>query len=187
MKSDSYKSFNIENIKKYIHEKGIKPLIIIMLIGVLLIVISSPTKKINKKNSSKFTNTDIREEDDDESYKKELEKDLVNIIKRVNGVEDVSVMITFKSSSEEVILKDIPYNKEENKDEKAYSEEEETVIIEDDVGNSHPYVVKRIKPQVEGIVVGIKSSTQVVEREIMDVVQVLFDIPVHKIKIVKIN
>ena len=61
------------------------------------------------------------------------------------------------------------------------------MIIEDDGGNSHPYVVKKIKPQVEGIVVGIKSSTDIIEREIMDVVQVLFDIPVHKIKIVKIN
>ena len=70
---------------------------------------------------------------------------MVNIIKRVNGVEDASVMITFKSSSEEVILKDVPYDTEENKDEKTYSEKEETVIIEDDVGNSHPYVVKKIK------------------------------------------
>ena len=40
---------------------------------------------------------------------------------------------------------------------------------------------------MEGIVVGIKSGTDIIEREIMDVVQVLFDISVHKIKIGKIN
>lgn len=177
---------NVKDIKKAIEEKGIKPLIIIMIIGVLLIIISSPSKKVTRKNDNKSSGR-VNEEKDDESYKDELEKELVTIIKRINGVEDVSVMITLKSSSEEVILKDIPYNKEENKDEKAYSEKEETVIIEDDVGNSHPYVVKKIKPQVEGVVVGIKSGTDIIEREIMDVVQVLFDIPVHKIKIVKIN
>lgn len=177
---------NVKDIKKIIEEKGIKPLIIIMIIGVLLIIIASPSKKNIKKDDKKSI-SGINEDKDDESYKKELEEELVNIIKRVNGVEDASVMITFKSSSEEVILKDVPYDKEENKDEKAYSEKEETVIIEDDGGNSHPYIVKKIKPQVEGIVVGIKSSTDVIEREIMDVVQVLFDIPVHKIKIVKIN
>ena len=177
---------NVKDIKKIIEEKGIKPLIIIMIIGVLRIIIASPSKKNIKKDDKKSI-SGINEDKDDESYKKELEEELVNIIKRVNGVEDASVMITFKSSSEEVILKDVPYDKEENKDEKAYSEKEETVIIEDDGGNSHPYIVKKIKPQVEGIVVGIKSSTDVIEREIMDVVQVLFDIPVHKIKIVKIN
>ena len=184
MKLDSEN--NVKDIKKVIEEKGIKPLIIIMIIGVLLIIISSPSKKVTRKNDNKSSGR-VNEEKDDESYKDELEKELVTIIKRINGVEDVSVMITLKSSSEEVILKDIPYNKEENKDEKTYSEKEETVIIEDDVGNSHPYVVKKIKPQVEGVVVGIKSGTDIIEREIMDVVQVLFDIPVHKIKIVKIN
>lgn len=176
----------IKEVKKNIQDKGIKPLILILIIGVLFIIISSPTKKVTKDNKKEYSSNGISRGDDD-SYKKELEKELVSIIKRVNGVIDASVMITLKSSSEEVILKDIPYNKEENKDEKAYSEKEETVIIEDDGGNSHPYVVKKIKPQVEGIVVGIKSSTDIIEREIMDVVQVLFDIPVHKIKIVKIN
>ncbi len=184
MKLDINKS--VKEIKNIIQEKGIKPLIIIMIIGVLLIIISSPSKKSTKSNENKSSVGSININDDD-SYKKELEKELVSIIKRVNGVIDASVMITLKSSSEEVILKDVPYDKEENKDEKAYSEKEETVIIEDDGGNSHPYVVKKIKPQVEGIVVGIKSSTDIIEREIMDVVQVLFDIPVHKIKIVKIN
>ena len=184
MKLDINKS--VKEIKNIIQEKGIKPLIIIMIIGVLLIIISSPSKKSTKSNENKSSVGSININDDD-SYKKELEKELVSIIKRVNGVIDASVMITLKSSSEEVILKDVPYDKEENKDEKAYSEKEETVIIEDDGGNSHPYVVKKIKPQVEGIVVGIKSSTDIIEREIMDVVQVLFDIPVHKIKKVKIN
>ena len=184
MKLDINKS--VKEINNIIQEKGIKPLIIIMIIGVLLIIVSSPSKKSTKSNENKSSVGSININDDD-SYKKELEKELVSIIKRVNGVIDASVMITLKSSSEEVILKDVPYDKEENKDEKAYSEKEETVIIEDDGGNSHPYVVKKIKPQVEGIVVGIKSSTDIIEREIMDVVQVLFDIPVHKIKIVKIN
>lgn len=188
-----------KEVKEYFNKKGLKPLIVLMLIGVILIVISSSPifknnkivgendNNINNKKNNSFVCNDNNYNSEDESYKKELKEELRNMIKRVEGVEDVTVMLTFKSSSEEVILKDAPYSNEETKDEKMYSKEEETVIIEDDVGNSHPYVVKKIKPEVEGVVVGIKSSKDTLVGEIMEVVQVLFDIPVHKIKIVKIN
>ena len=208
LKSDTYNKesqkkeseIRYYDLKEYLKEKGIKPLIIIMLIGVILISISSSSKIKDNKYSRYMSKRSDGEEgkesveysaknnySDDEIYKEELKKELVNMIKKVKGVEDTTVMLTFKSSSEEVILKDMPYSNEETKDEKAYSKEEETVIIEDDVGNSHPYVVKRIKPEVEGVVVGINSNINNIESEIMEVVQVLFDIPVHKIKIVKIN
>ena len=93
----------IKEVKKNIQDKGIKPLILILIIGVLFIIISSPTKKVTKDNKKEYSSNGISKGDDD-SYKKELEKELVSIIKRVNGVIDASVMITLKSSSLNLLI-----------------------------------------------------------------------------------
>jgi stage III sporulation protein AG len=51
-----------------------------------------------------------------------------------------------------------------------------------------PYVVKEIEPEVEGIlVVAEGAGNETVVNEITYAVQVLFDVPVHKIKVVKMS
>jgi stage III sporulation protein AG len=96
-------------------------------------------------------------------------------------------MITLKSSKEEVVLKNNPYVKEETKSDEVYESDEETVLIEDAKGNARPYVLKEINPQIEGIVVVISSRLDNMEQEVNDVVLALFDIPVHKIKVMNMK
>ena len=180
MKLDLYK------IKKLVKEIGIKKLVIILFMGMLLMIIGSPTENVNNRDKNERSDQLDRKEIN-ENYTNEQEKELENILSTVNGVESVKVMITLKSSREEVVLKDSPYSKEENQDENTYSNEEETVIVEDNDGNAYPYVIKEINPEIEGIVVAIKSEDEDIGREIIDVVLALFDIPVHKIKVMKMK
>lgn len=176
--------------KFLLKEIGVKRLVIILLVGVLLIIISVPnereSKNITKNNKEIHTLSEVKK-GTGEKYKESLEKNLKEIIEQVDGIDRAEVMITLKSSKEEIILKDEPYEKEESDKEKVHSNEEKTVIIEDEKGNTYPYVIKEINPEIEGIVAIIRTKDINKEEEIIELIQVLFDVPVHKIKIMKMK
>ena len=55
-------------------------------------------------------------------------------------------------------------------------------------GSNEPYVVKTLLPRVEGVVVVAQGAgTGTVNRNITDVVQALFDVEAHKVKVVKMD
>ena len=103
--------------------------LIVLLIGLLLVVIAIPTKS---------TTTIVQSE---ESYALDEELRLKNILEKMEGVGNVSVMITFQKSDEI----------------------EGVVVIADGGGNA------------------------VIVRNITEVVQALFDVDSHKIKVIKAN
>ncbi|MBE5936320.1 MAG: hypothetical protein E7262_11175 [Lachnospiraceae bacterium] len=123
----------------------------------------------------------------DEEYLAKQEKRLKEILESMEYIESARVMITTKTSREDVVLKDNPYAKEETDIDKIYESEEETVLVEDEEGNALPYVIKKINPTIEGIVVVVKSNHTNLEEEIIDVVLALFDIPIHKIKVMRMK
>ena len=51
-----------------------------------------------------------------------------------------------------------------------------------------PYVVKQLEPEIEGVLVAAQGAgDETIVNEITYAVQVLFDVPVHKIKVVKMS
>lgn len=55
-------------------------------------------------------------------------------------------------------------------------------------GNNEPFVVKTLLPRVEGVVVVAQGAgTGNINKSITDVVQALFDVEAHKVKVVKMN
>ena len=67
------------------------------------------------------------------------------------------------------------------------SNEDTTVLIDGDEGNT-PYITKEVYPEVEGVVVIAQGSgTGTVDLDILTAVQVLFNVPAHKIKIMKMK
>lgn len=101
--------------------------LIVLLIGLLLAVIAIPTEKSVS--------------DAEESYALDEELRLKNVLERMEGVGDVSIMITYSPSDKERI--------------------EGVVVIADGGGDS------------------------VIVRNITEVVQALFDVDSHKIKVIK--
>ncbi len=66
--------------------------------------------------------------------------------------------------------------------------EKSTVYTVDDRGQDIPYVVMTIAPDVEGVVVIAQGGgTLSVQENIIEAIQVLFDIDANKIKIVKMK
>ena len=66
--------------------------------------------------------------------------------------------------------------------------EKNTIYTEDSRGRNVPYVIKTIAPTVEGVVVIAQGAgQQSVQENIIEAIQVLFDIDANKIKIVKMK
>ena len=134
---------------------------------------------------------------DTNSYISSMEARLKNILKKVDGIGQVEVMITLKTSKEKVPLKDNPYTDENitesdraggRRSSKNYRSEEKTVMLDQRDGDASPYVLKEMEPKLEGVLVLAEHGENVrITKEIIDAVQVLFDVPSHKIKVMKMQ
>ena len=155
--------------------------IVILLVGVLLLIVVLPVKEDKKtcSNSQKKAKAKSVSEStyDDEEYEKLLEKKLEGILERIDGVGEVSVMITLSDDGTRIV----------DKDTKETSESiEKTTVIYDDEDASVPYVTSTDKPTVSGVlVVAQGGGSPQVNNDISNAVSALFDVPMHKIKIAK--
>ncbi len=130
-----------------------------------------------------------------EEYAASLEKKLENTLSRISGVGRVQVMITLNATEELVVEKDQQTQSSSTAEEDSQggsrtshqlSRSENTVYHSS--GSNEPYVVKTLLPRVEGVVVVAQGAgTGTVNRNITDVVQALFDVEAHKVKVVKMD
>ena len=128
------------------------------------------------------------------TYALYLEERLEKILSGVNGVGMVSVMITLESSEELIVEKDIPQSYSDIKETDAQGGEritsqtdrEENTVYVTEGTDSRPYVVMRMLPRVEGVlVVAQGAGSGAVNKSITEMIQALFDVEAHKIKVVK--
>ena len=131
-----------------------------------------------------------------EDYAGELEQRLTKILSEMADVGRVEVMITIKSSRELVVEKETPVSRTSTTENDAQggnrtvntSELEENVVYSNNGGSSEPYVVKSLAPEIEGVLVvaeGAGSGT--VNRTVTEIIQALFGVEAHKVKVVKME
>ena len=179
---------------------------IMALLGVLLMVIAIPVKKTETQkdqtaapeNKSTASGTqETEEEDNTGGYAGELEERLESLLASMEGVGNVKVMVTLDSSREQVVEKDIPSTMDTTKETDSTGgsrdvinsrQEETTVYVTDSAGNKTPYVSKIREPSIEGVtVVAQGGGNAVIQKNITEVIQALFGIEAHKIKVVKMK
>lgn len=200
------KSF--DEMKQFFSKK--ENMLVLILVGILLMVIVIPTKSEHKGESDtnqEKEETESRNESNTENsgqyqteldnYAQSLENRVSELVSCMDGVGKVKVMITLASSGEVIVEKDMPTirnNITENDSEGGnrttgeYQNEETTVYITDEAGNKIPYVIKTIEPIVEGVtVVAQGGDNPTVQKNISEVIQALFHIELHKIKVVKMR
>lgn len=179
-------------------------LIVVVLVGILLMVIALPVKKREDKTESRnnienvsqteINNSGYHLEEDD--YVERMERRLEAALSRLEGAGEVKVMITLRASSEVVVEKDSAGSLSETKEEdgeggsrlvRVEDMQEATVYISDS-GQSEPYVIKTLTPQVEGVIVLAEGAGEGnVSMEILDAVRVIFGIEAHRVKVMKLN
>lgn len=186
--------------------------LIIILAGILLCIIAVPVKQDDSKsNISNIINDTIENHSMDDAaeaydemvretvddYAGYWEQRLEDVLRYVDGAGDVKVLITLKESEYRIVEKDGPeeYTNTEEADSAGGRRiigesrvEKSTIYTTNESGQNIPYVVKTISPTVEGVVVIAQGAgKQSVQDNIIEAIQVLFDIDANKIKIVKMK
>lgn len=193
-----------ERLKELLRHKKIRKdqCLILVLTGILLCVIALPVKDDKKLPVTDETVTaGLRKEevrmDRGEEYTDDWEKRLEETLSCIEGAGKVRVLITLRESESRVVEKD---KVEESSDTverdstggtRSVMEQKEdgkTVFAPDAAGQNVPYVVKTTAPVVEGVVVVAQGAdNSLVKQEIIASVQVLFNLDVNKIRVVKMK
>lgn len=190
--------------KLSLKEIGLPRLIFICLLGISLLILCMPNlfrsdRNAEEKNISSSSNpplTEITEEVSDDD-KTELEKKFTQMLSKVKGLGKVEVMITFKSSREQIVLKDSPYTEDSlieddgeggKREEKNISKEENTILVTEGNGETMPYILQEIEPIIEGVFVVAEGGDNArLITEIVEAAEVLFRVPAHKVKVMKMK
>lgn len=203
-KQNTNNSF-INKVLTGIKKAGPSKIVIMLMLGIFLLIVPVPIKSADKSSDNVNTKEVNAPQEDaipvsgDETkiYVTTLEKRLKGVLSKVEGIGAVEVMITLKGSSELVILKDSPYTQERinevdgeggSRITSSFIQEENTIMVEREDGSNSPYVLQELEPQVEGIlVIAQGGNNSEIINQIVEASQVLFGVPEHKVKVMKMN
>ena len=184
--------------EKIQNKSGKEKITIVVLTGILLLVISLPTGSKSGQTETN-ENTQTRQtglSESAKSYETVLEEKLEKALKKVEGVGEVSVVITLKNTSEKIIAADSAYSESVIQESDSAGGVRSTTqqsgstsnIYYDTQEGSEPYVTKENMPEVEGIVIVAKGGGDGnVCAGITAAAEALLGVPAHKIKVLKMN
>lgn len=181
--------------------------LILVLVGMLLCVISLPTDKeqsksriwdsANDKIKSEQTFEIENKRDESSGYAAQWEEKLEESLRYVEGAGQVQVLITLAGSEEQVLTRDGLEEISETLETDAaggsrrVSEtrmDKSVVRTVDERGKDVPLVVRTIAPKVEGVVVIAQGAGSAqVRRDIIEAIQVLFEVDMNRIAIIKMK
>lgn len=197
-----------ENWKKWFRRDN---LLILILSGILLFIIALPAKESESGKKTGQEQTALQKSNgtagqglsrsgsgdtEYEDFASQLEGRLEAVLSEMSGVGRVKVMITLQSSEELVVEKDEPITRSNtNENDSAGGSRIVTemnsapaTVFYTNGSESEPYVVKTISPTVEGVVVVAQGAGNgTVNKNITEMVQALFGVEAHKVKVVKMT
>lgn len=194
---------SVDRLRAWCRKKMTKDnMIVLALLGILIMVIALPTGKKEDgavtESGQLDTESAIMSTENEEAVlgqEELLERKLEEFLSCMEGAGRVKVMITFASTQEQVVEKDIPSASAQTSENDAAGGsrlvasqdlDEETVYTTDRLGNQVPYVKKTLAARVEGVTVLAQGGgSAVVQKNITDVIEALFGIEAHKIKVAK--
>ena len=196
----------MEKKKISLKDIGLPKLVIMLVAGILIIMLSVPgvfERDKKSKNKNNDDNIQVVQNDmnstnrDANTYISEMENKLKNILKKVSGIGDVEVMITLKSTGKQIPLKDYPSIEESlnevdgeggSRTSSSVKRDKSTVLVNDGKGGEAPYILQETEPEVEGVLVIAEGGDNVqIIIDIIEAVEVLFNVPAHKVKVMKMR
>lgn len=188
--------------KEKLGSLGVKEWGMILIAGLCCLVIVFPMEKTGEENPAEkngsAANREVKEVvvGEKQDYVEQLEQKLADLLSSVENVGRVRVMITVDGTVKKNVLQDGSRESEQTTEadsaggtRNSVSESwEGTTVFYDTEGENTPYVLSEVYPEVTGVVVIAEGSgSGTVDLDILNAVQVLFDVPAHKIRIMKMK
>ncbi len=137
---------------------------------VIVIVLFLSSSGLFSKSKLENTSTD---------YKTSTERKLEDIISKISGVGETSVMITYDGTSEQSVLTNV-----ETITENGIKKTTETAVLV----NGKPYILKEFNPKATSVVIVCEGADDLnVKLAITEVVKSTFSISSENIKIIKMK
>lgn len=173
---------------------GTDKILIVILAGVLLMAAAFPSGHSSASKESSTTAIESESMGTD-MYEEYVEKRLEKILADVDGVGKVKVMLSIRNSTEKVLAKDETYSESEKKEASDGSSNQtndtqniSTHIFYDTSDGSRPYVVMENMPVIDGaIIVCEGGDNKELVNDITNAIYGLLNVPVHKIKVMKMS
>ena len=190
----------VQKLKEKLLKFGVKEWGMLLVAGICCLVIVLPFgdgEEAGKQESA--WQQELRQETgtvESLDYVEQLEQRLSELLSCVKDVGAVKVMITVSGTVEKQILQDGTKEAEQSMEQDSaggsrtsMSERSEgTTVFYSTGGENSPYVLSESYPEITGVVVLAEGSGKgTVDYDILNAVQVLFDVPAHKIKIMKMK
>ncbi|MBD7910016.1 MULTISPECIES: stage III sporulation protein AG [Clostridium] len=197
---DKDKIFN--ELKKILKDKKVSnSLAVLLILAFVLIAINILLPKFITTGTSKNQN-EVKTVADEtvsgatKNYEEEQKKELINILKKIQGTGNVDCMITFESGEVKVPAYDI--DKQNNTTEETDKDggkrvnkqqnDSSKVVMSSKNGDNEPFILENYKPKVIGVLVvaeGAKNSK--VKSDIEKAVENLYGLPANKVNVYTMN
>lgn len=177
----SDKSNVLDKLKK---DKVRNIVIIIGIIGIVFIFISNLISKDSENIDSDINELNTINSYNTESYERQIEEQLEEIISSIDGAGRVKVMATLDRTSQIVYATEEKYNTDNEKQ----SGETAYVIIKKSDGTESAIKVTEIQPKIKGVIVVCEGGEDsVVQERIVKAVTTVLDISSSKVCVTKIS
>ena len=174
--------------------------LVMLAVGLIFLILAFPFGSEKKEDLEESSDSVSLQREETEtaaaavSYERFLEQRLEDILSHVDGVGQVEVMIVLKSSEEKVwrVDRDTSYSITQETDQNGGSRRvksqavTENTILSGQTGKEEPLLAKEMKPEISGVIISAEGGkSPQVQVEISAAVEALFDVPSHKIKVLK--
>ena len=189
-----------KELKKILEQKGLNTLIVICLImGFMLVALNvllpSKDNSITNMYSGNYKNNQNEVEqvkNTEEDYEENQKNNLKNILKKIEGVGDVDVMITFESGEQKVPAydKSTQISKSEENDTSGgtrvnnQNTDGSKVVMTTKDGDNEPFILTTYKPKVIGVIaVAEGAENSKTKYEIEQAISKLYDLSLDKVNV----
>lgn len=191
-----------KELDKILGQKPLKNLIAVCLVLAFVLiamnVLSPSSKSLSSNKLSSATvqesaeNSTASKEEDEKDYEEKQKNDLKNILKKMNGVGDVEVMMSFENGEEKVPAYDKSTQKStteetDNQGGKRVNTQNtdgSTIVMTTSDGDNEPFILKTYKPKIIGVIILAEGAdNSKTKYEIEQAVSKLYNLSLDKVNV----
>lgn len=189
-----------KELKKILEQKGLNTLIVICIImGFMLIALNvllpskdDSTTNMYSGNYNKNQKEVEKVETNEDDYEENQKNNLKNILKKIEGVGDVDVMITFESGEQKVPAydKNTQISKTEESDTSGgtrvnnQNTDGSKVVMTTKEGNNEPFILTTYKPKVIGVIAVVEGAeNSKTKYDIEQAISKLYNLSLDKVNV----